>query len=97
MRPGVERKVILTSSNRLQLVRFQPGNDISPHTHDHEQIAYILSGTLAYYVADENGVLVAHQMVPGSMLAIPAGALHYGQNAGLEPVLNLDIFPIGDR
>ena len=97
VRPGVERKVIFTSSTKLQLIRFQPGNEINPHKHDHEQIAYILSGTLDYHVADENNDLVVHRMVTGSVLAIPAGALHYGQNAGSEPVLNLDIFPIGER
>ena len=94
VRRGVEHKVILTAATTLQLVRFQPGHDINPHSHDHEQIAYVLSGTLDYYVANEKGDMVAHRMVAGSTLAIPAGARHYGQNAGSEPVLNLDIFPV---
>jgi len=94
LRRGVERKVILTAATTLQLVRFQPGHDINPHTHDHEQVAYILSGTLDYYVANEKGDMVAHRMVAGSTLAIPAGARHYAQNAGADPVLNLDIYPL---
>lgn len=94
VRQGVERKVILGVATTLQLVRFQPGHDINPHKHDHEQIAYILSGTLDYYVANEKGDMVAHRMVAGSTLAIPAGARHYGQNAGADPVLNLDIYPV---
>lgn len=94
VRKGVEHKVILAAETTLQLVRFQPGHEIRPHAHDHEQIAYILSGVLDYYVADDRGVMVAHRMVAGSTLAIPAGARHYGQNAGSEPVLNLDIFPV---
>ena len=94
VRRGVEHKVILTAATTLQLVRFQPGHDINPHAHDHEQIAYVLSGTLDYYVANEKGEMVAHRMVGGSTLAIPAGARHYGQNVGTEPVLNLDIFPV---
>jgi quercetin dioxygenase-like cupin family protein len=94
VRRGVERKVILTAATTLQLVRFQPGHDINPHAHDHEQVAYILSGTLDYFVANEKGDMVAHRMAAGSTLAIPAGARHYGQNAGSEPVLNLDIFPV---
>ena len=94
LRKGVEGKVILTATTTLQLIRFQPGHDIRPHAHDHEQIAYILSGTLDYFVANEKGDMVAHRMVAGSTLAIPAGARHYGQNTGSEPVLNLDIFPV---
>jgi quercetin dioxygenase-like cupin family protein len=34
------------------------------------------------------------RMLAGSTLAIPAGARHYGQNVGSEPVLNLDIYPV---
>ena len=94
VRAGVEHKVIVTAETTLQLVRFQPGHAINPHAHNHEQIAYILSGVLDYYVADEKGTMVAHRMTAGSTLAIPAGARHYGQNAGSEPVLNLDIFPV---
>jgi quercetin dioxygenase-like cupin family protein len=94
VRKGVERKVILGDETTLQLIRFHPGHDINPHTHDHEQVAYIFSGTLDYYVADEKGEMVAHRMVAGSMLAIPAGARHYAQNAGADPVLNLDIYPL---
>ena len=93
-RQGVERKVILTAATTLQLVRFQPVHDINPHAHDYEQIAYILSGTLDYFVENEKDEMVAHRMVAGSTLAIPASARHYGQNVGSEPVLNLDIFPV---
>jgi quercetin dioxygenase-like cupin family protein len=93
-RCGAERKVILTAAATLQLVRFHPGHDINPHTHDFEQIAYILSGTLDYFVANEKSDMVAHRMVAGTTLAIPAGARHYGQNVGSEPVLNLDIYPV---
>ena len=74
VRKGVERKVILTAETTLQLVRFQPSHDNNPHAHNHEQIAYILSGMLDYYVANEKGDMVAHRMVAGSTLAIPAGA-----------------------
>jgi len=94
VRRGVERKVILTAKTSLQLVRFQPGHETNPHKHDFEQVAYILSGTLDYFVANEKGDMVAHRMTEGSTLAIPAGARHYGQNAGSEPVLNLDIYPV---
>ena len=94
VRRGVERKVILTAATSLQLVRFQPGHEINPHAHDFEQVAYILSGTLDYFVANEKGDMVAHRMTAGSTLAIPAGARHYGQNVGSEPVLNLDIYPV---
>ena len=94
VRQGVERKIILTNATTLQLIRFHPGHDINPHTHDFEQVAYILSGTLDYFVANEKGDMVAHRMVAGSTLAIPIGARHYAKNVGAEPVLNLDIYPV---
>jgi quercetin dioxygenase-like cupin family protein len=94
VRQGVERKIVLTATTTLQLMRFHPGHDINPHTHEFEQVAYILSGTLDYFVANEKGDMVAHRMVAGSTLAIPAGARHYAQNVGSEPVLNLDIYAV---
>jgi quercetin dioxygenase-like cupin family protein len=94
VRKGVQRKVILGDQTTLQLVRFLPGHDVNPHRHAHEQVVHILSGTLDYYVADEKGEMVPHRMVAGSTLAIPAGARHYAQNAGADPVLNLDIYPL---
>lgn len=94
VRQGVERKIVLTATTTLQLMRFHPGHDTNPHTHEFEQVAYILSGTLDYFVANEKGDMVAHRMVAGSTLAIPAGARHYAQNVGPEPVLNLDIYAV---
>jgi quercetin dioxygenase-like cupin family protein len=81
---------LLRLQRRSTKLRVRP----NPHTHDFEQVAYILSGTLDYFVANEKGEMVAHRMVAGSTLAIPAGARHYAQNVGVEPVLNLDIYPV---
>ena len=63
------------------------GHEPRPHSHPHEQLVYILAGTIRFHVADEVRVIG-----PGGLMAIPSNIEHWGEVIGDEPVLNLDIF-----
>ena len=45
IRKGVEQKAFSGSAATVALHRLMPGHEPKPHSHPHEQIAYIVSGT----------------------------------------------------
>jgi quercetin dioxygenase-like cupin family protein len=87
VREGVERKAFSGEGATIALNRLMPGHAPRPHAHPHEQIAYILSGRIRFYVGGDE-----HVLGPGSVLRIPPNVEHWGEVVGDEPVLNLDVF-----
>lgn len=87
VREGVERKAFSGASATVALHRLMPGHKPQPHSHVHEQIAYIISGTMRFHVGDKSYLLG-----PGGVLFIPSNVEHWGEVVGDEPVLNLDVF-----
>ena len=87
VREGVERKAFSGEGATVALNRLMPGHEPRPHSHPHEQIAYVLSGKIEFHVGDEVIPVSA-----GGLLVIPPNALHWGEVVGDEPVLNLDVF-----
>ena len=87
VREGVQRKAFSGESATVALHRLMPGHEPKPHSHPHEQIAYIISGEIDFFIED-----TAHRLKAGGMLVVPPNARHWGVVVGDEPVLNLDVF-----
>ena len=87
VRKGVSRKGFRSGNTLLVMNECHPGMDINPHSHDFEQLVYILQGRVRFHLGDE-----AHELEPGAMLVVPAGVQHYMEILGDEVVLNLDVF-----
>lgn len=87
VRDGVERKAVSGEGATLALHRLMPGHEPRPHSHPQEQIAYIVSGTIRFFVGEEE-----HLVGPGGVLVIPPNVRHWGEVVGDEPVINLDVF-----
>jgi quercetin dioxygenase-like cupin family protein len=87
VRPGVDRKGFTGAGATVALHRLMPGHEPKPHSHPHEQIAYIMSGTIRFYIAGE-----PHLLGPGGLLVVPPNVEHWGEVVGDEPVMNLDVF-----
>lgn len=87
VREGVERKAFSGEGATVSLNRLQPGHEPRPHDHPHEQIVYILAGTIDFHIDD-----TVTRLGPGGLLVIPPNARHWGEVVGDEAVLNLDIF-----
>ncbi len=87
VRPGVTRRAIGTGDVLLVMNECRPGMDLRPHSHDFDQLALIVSGRAIYHVGDDH-----NHVGPGSVVLVPAGAEHYIEPTGEEPVLNLDVF-----
>ena len=56
------------------------------HTHDVDQIFYVLEGTMSIEVDGR-----AREAGPGSLIVFPAGVPHRNWNAGHEPTVHLSI------
>jgi quercetin dioxygenase-like cupin family protein len=89
--PGVD---IFTTCGRelmLSLVEMEPHAVVEPHSHPHEQVGLMLSGTAEFTIGDETRTIE-----PGQMWRIPGGVIHKVV-AGDQPVRALDVFhPIRD-
>jgi quercetin dioxygenase-like cupin family protein len=87
VRPGVRRRAYATDNVMLTMNVVVAGMEPKPHVHDDfDQLVYIADGICRYHVDG-----LAHEMGPGSMMLVPAGAMHF-----IEPVTpscsNLDVF-----
>ena len=87
IREGVEQKAFSSDAATVALHRLMPGHEPKPHSHPHEQIAYIMSGRLRFFIGEE-----VRDVGPGGLVVIPPNVRHWGEVLGDEPVLNLDVF-----
>ncbi|MFA5487963.1 MAG: cupin domain-containing protein [Candidimonas sp.] len=92
VRAGVER-CAFRGDNAITVFNWiEPGNEVRPHTHEFEQLVYILQGAANYHVGGK-----VFECRPGSMLRVPAGREHYIEVVGDQTVVNMDVFsPVRD-
>ena len=86
-RGGVHRRGFGTDKVLLVMHDLAPDMDLSPHSHEFDQIAMIVEGEAIYHVGDRR-----NRVGPGSVLLIPAGVEHYIEPTSSTPVKNLDVF-----
>lgn len=87
IRPGVDQKAFSGEGATVALHRLQPDHEPKPHSHVHEQIAYIVSGTVDFHVGEE-----VVRLGPGGMVVVPPDVMHHAVVVGDEEVINLDVF-----
>jgi quercetin dioxygenase-like cupin family protein len=82
---------VLAGSDRMNVQHFrvEPGATVPAHSHEQEQVGYVVSGELTFVVGeDETEVVVG----PGDSYALDADELHAAENRGDVPVEGLDVF-----
>lgn len=87
VRPGVARAGFRGNDVMTCMNWLDPGMEVSPHSHPHEQLAFVLKGRMRFFIGDDTVEVEA-----GGMVRIPPGVTHCGEVVGDEPVLNLDVF-----
>ncbi len=87
VRRGVHRKAFSGDGATMALHRLDPGHEPKPHSHPHEQLIYILAGTVDFHIGDEVVRLGA-----GGVAQVPSNVMHHAEVIGDEIVLNLDVF-----
>lgn len=84
----LSRKLITGERMMLAHVYLKKGCIVPRHSHENEQITYILEGGLRFWIgADEAQVI---DVMAGEVLHIPSHVLHKAE--ALEDTLDVDIF-----
>jgi len=81
----LSRKIVAGEREMLVQVYIKRGCLIPQHSHESEQMTYVLQGALKFHVGDEE-ITVRE----GEVLHIPSGVAH--QAEALEDTFELDIF-----
>jgi quercetin dioxygenase-like cupin family protein len=84
----LDRRLITGDRMMLAHVYLKKGCVVPRHSHENEQITYILEGGLRFWIgADESQVI---EVRAGEVLHIPSGVPHKAE--ALEDTLDVDIF-----
>jgi quercetin dioxygenase-like cupin family protein len=88
LKPGLGRKLITGERMMIAHVYIKKGEVVPQHSHDNEQISYILSGALHFRFGanGEQEIIVR----AGEVLVIPSNVRHGA--VALEDTLDVDVF-----
>jgi mannose-6-phosphate isomerase-like protein (cupin superfamily) len=70
----------------LSVMYVEPGQGNAAHTHEVEEVFFVLQGFLDVFVEDDTGARVTTRLGPWECISCPAGVIHGYQNDSLEPV-----------
>jgi len=85
---GIERRIINGDRMMLSHVYLKKGAIVPKHSHENEQITYILSGVLRFWLGEDGSEVV--DVRAGEVLHIPSNLPHKAE--ALEETLDVDIF-----
>ena len=70
----------------LSIMYVPPGQGNAPHTHEIEEVFFVLKGHLTVFIEDEDGNRASRRLGPWDVAACPPGVIHGYSNDSLEPV-----------
>jgi unsaturated pyranuronate lyase len=88
LKPDLRRRLIPAERMTLGHVYLDKGCTVPLHSHENEQLTYILEGTLRFRLGEDEAELV--DVKAGEVLHIPANVPHSAE--ALEDTLDVDIF-----
>jgi quercetin dioxygenase-like cupin family protein len=62
-----------------------PGQGNAPHTHEVEEVFFVLQGRCVVFIEDEDGRRLSKELQPWEMISCPAGVIHGYVNETDEP------------
>ena len=86
--PEICRKMVSGEKVMLAQVFLKKGAIVPKHQHHNEQITYILSGTLRFWIGEDQKEVV--DVAAGEVLHIPSNVWHKAE--ALEDTLDVDVF-----
>lgn len=84
--PLIKRRIVTGDELMIAHVYMREGNVVPRHSHENEQMTYILEGRLQMTIGDDDPVVVA----AGEVICIPSGVPHSA--LALEDLLDVDVF-----
>ena len=88
LNPLIGRRLVTGERLMLAHVYIAKGGIVPTHSHDNEQLTYILEGTLRFWLGDDESEIV--DVAAGEVLHIPSNLTHRAE--ALEDTLDVDIF-----
>jgi quercetin dioxygenase-like cupin family protein len=88
LKPDLHRRLIPAERMTIGHVYLDQGCVVPSHSHENEQLTYILEGSLRFWLGDEEDEIV--DVHAGEVLHIPAHVPHRAE--ALEDTLDVDIF-----
>jgi quercetin dioxygenase-like cupin family protein len=85
MNPLLDRQFVSGERSMLARIILRKGCVVPMHSHDNEQISYVLEGALRFLIGEKEVVVAA-----GEVLVIPARIPHSA--VALEDTVDLDVF-----
>ena len=70
----------------LSIMYVEPGQGNAAHTHEVEEVFFVLQGYLTAFIEDESGRRIDVRLGPWECICCPPGVIHGYQNESLEPV-----------
>src|SRR5579864_7681686 len=70
----------------LSIMYVEPGQGNAAHTHEVEEVFFVLKGLLTVFLGDEAGNRVETRLGPWECISCPPGVIHGYVNDSLEPV-----------
>jgi len=70
----------------LSIMYVEPGQGNAAHTHEVEEVFFVLKGHLSAFIEDESGKRIDIKLGPWECIACPPGVIHGYVNDSLEPV-----------
>jgi quercetin dioxygenase-like cupin family protein len=86
--PELARQLITTDRVMLAHVHLEKGCIVPQHSHENEQLAWILEGCLRFWLGEDGSEVV--DVAAGEVLHIPSHLPHKAE--ALEKTLDVDIF-----
>ena len=81
-----DSKAIPPQNFTLSVMYVEPGQGNAAHTHEVEEVFFVLRGYLDVFVEDEAGKRITQRLGPWECISCPAGVIHGYQNDSVEPV-----------
>jgi quercetin dioxygenase-like cupin family protein len=88
LKPGLTRKLITGERMMIAHVHFKKGELVPKHSHENEQLTYILSGALRFWFGPNGEQELTVRA--GEVVVIPSNLPHRAQ--ALEDTLDVDVF-----
>jgi quercetin dioxygenase-like cupin family protein len=85
---AIDRRLVTGDRMMLAHVYLEKGAIVPKHSHDNEQITYILSGALHFWIGDDGEDEI--DVRAGEVLHIPSNVPHKAE--ALEDTLDVDVF-----
>jgi quercetin dioxygenase-like cupin family protein len=83
---GIHARMIAGERLSFAVVELDPGAVAQEHSHEHEQLGMVVSGTMTFRIGDETA-----ELGPGETWTIPSNVRHEA-TAGPEGAVVIDVF-----